>query len=63
MANLRQAEVQNLHRSALGKKEIRRLNVPVYDPLGVRRFEGVGNLDGQGQQLAHFHGLPAHLLR
>ena len=63
MAHLRQAKVQNLHLSALGKKEIRRLDVTVHDSLGVGRFEGVGDLDGQRQQLVHFHGLPAHLLR
>ncbi len=33
------------------------------DPLGVGRFERVGDLDGQRQQLVHFHGLPGHLLR
>ena len=62
-AYLHQAEVQDLHLSARGKKQIRRLDVAVHDPLGVRRFEGVGNLNGQRQQLVHFHGLPAHPLR
>ena len=63
MAHLRQAEVQNLHLSALGKKQIRRLDVPVHDPLGVGRFERIGDLKAERQQLVHFHGLPAHLLR
>ena len=62
-AHLCQAKVQNLHLPALGKKEIRGLDVPVHDSLGVSRFESVGDLDGQRQQLVHFHGLPVHLLR
>ncbi len=63
MAHLGQAEVQNLHLPALGEKKIRWLDVPVHDPLGVGRFEGIGDLNGQRQQFLHFHGLPAHFLR
>ena len=39
----RDAEVEDLH-DAVGHQNVRRLQVAVHDPLGVRRFESLTNL-------------------
>ena len=41
---LRQPEVQHLHRAVLADLDVRRLQVPMNDPLLVRGFEGLGDL-------------------
>ena len=43
--HLRQPEVQNLGVPALGHENIRRLDVAMNDPLGVRRIQRVCNFD------------------
>ncbi len=39
---LRETKIQNLSLPSLGDNDICRLNVPVYDPFGVRRVERIG---------------------
>src|ERR1019366_9154344 len=46
-SNLSEAEVENLGMAALANEDIRRLDVAVDDPFGVRRIEGVGDLDSE----------------
>ena len=36
-----------------------RFNIPVHDALRVRRFQSVGNLDREGQQLFHLERMLA----
>ena len=43
---------------AAGDEQVRRLDVAVDDPRGVRRFEGVGDLDRQRQQLIDLERTP-----
>ena len=48
--NLGQPEIENLRVAAAGDEQIRRLDVAVDDPGGVRGVERVGDLDRQRQQ-------------
>ena len=52
----RQAEVQDLAAAVRGDHDVRRLEVAVDDPLGVRRGEAIGDLPGDLQRLADRHG-------
>ena len=45
-----QPEIENLRVAASGDEQIRRLDVAVNDPGGVRRLERVGDLDRERQQ-------------
>ena len=45
-----QPEIENLRVAAAGDEQIRRLDVAVDDPGGVRRLERVGDLDRERQQ-------------
>ena len=51
--HLRQTKIQNLGVSAFGDKNVRRLDVAMHDPPGMRRVQRIGNLDGQRQQAIH----------
>ena len=46
-----EAEVQDLHLPARVHEDVRRLDVAVHDAPGVRRLEGVGDLDAHGEQV------------
>ena len=59
LRQLREAEIQNLHLPSAGDEDICRLDVPVNDPLRVRRVQGVGKLDAQFQNLVRLEGLRA----
>jgi hypothetical protein len=48
---LRQAEIKHLGMPALGDENVCRLNVPVDDPLRVRRVQSIRNFNRQRQQL------------
>ena len=56
--DLGQSEVQNLRVAASGDEQIRRLDIAVDDPGGMRRFERVGDLDRQWQQLIEIERAP-----
>ncbi len=58
----RQAEVQNLGVAPARDEEIRRLEIAVHDPRGVRGFKGVGHLDGERQQLIDVERAPGDAL-
>src|SRR5271157_267702 len=49
-SQLRQTKIQNLRHSPAGDENVRRLDVPMDDPLRVRRVQRVGELDRQVQQ-------------
>jgi hypothetical protein len=50
LADFGQAEVEYFGVAAVGNKNICRLDVAVHDSLGVRRVEGVGDINGDGHQ-------------
>ena len=52
LRELGQAEVENLHPAVVGDEEVLRLEVPVDDPLLVRRRQPVRDLDGVLDRLA-----------
>ncbi len=56
--DLGQPEIQNLRVPAAGDEQIRRLDVAVDDAGGVRRFERVGDLDRERQQLIDLERAP-----
>ena len=58
-----QTEIQNLHLPARRDKNIRRLDIPMNDPLGMRRLQRVGNLDRHSQQFLYLERLSPHHLR
>ena len=47
MTELGQAEVQDLGLPALGDEDVRGLDVPVNDPLGVRGVQGIRELNAE----------------
>jgi hypothetical protein len=51
--HLRESEVENLGVSALGDKNVCRLDVAMNDALGVGGVEGVDDLDGQREKNLH----------
>ena len=53
--HLGQAEIENLGVPALGDEDIRGLDVAVNNAAGVRRIEGVGDLDAQRQNRFQLH--------
>jgi len=53
----RQSEIKDLGVSALGHEQVRRLDVPMNNPFGVRGIQCVGDLDSQVEQRFQFHGL------
>ena len=55
---LRQAEIENLGLTPLRDKNIRWLNVAVHDSARVRRFESVGDLNPQIEQLRRLQRSP-----
>src|SRR5580658_6166065 len=57
--NLRQPEVENLGVTALGDKDVRRLDVAVDDSLSMRGIEGIGNFDGERENHFRFQRMPA----
>ncbi len=57
--DLGQAEVQDLDLSALVEDQVHRLQVAVHDALGVRRFEGIRDLDPDVEQRADLERLAA----
>ena len=59
LRHLRQPEIQNLRVSALGDKDVRRLDVAVDDSRRVRGIQRVGNLDPQRQNGLGLHRPPA----
>ena len=63
LRELGQPEVQNLQLPALRQKQIRRLDVPVHDALGMGRFQRIGHLDCQRQHRFRVHRPPRHLRR
>src|ERR1700690_1424824 len=50
MRNLGQAEVENLGVPAFGDKNVRRLDVAMPNAFGVRRFEGIRNLNPDAEE-------------
>src|SRR4029077_7747851 len=50
-----QAKIQDLGMTALGRKNICRLNIAMHDPLRVRRIERIGNLDAERKQRLQLH--------
>ena len=44
--HLGQAEIQHLHLTAVGDKDVGRLNIPVDDALCVRGVQRIRDLDG-----------------
>ncbi len=46
-----EAEVQDLHLPARVHEDVRRFDVAVHDAPGMRRLEGVGDLDAHGEQV------------
>src|SRR5208283_1628809 len=61
---LGQAEIENLGMSALGHKNVSRLDVPVNDILGMGGVERVGDLDCQREQGLGFERMAAnHVLQ
>ena len=55
---LRQPEVQHLHRAVLANLDVGWLQVPMDDPLLVRRFERLGDLRRHRQRLVDRNGPP-----
>ena len=45
-----QAEVKNLGVTSLRDEDIGRFDIAMNDAFGVRRIEGVSNLNGEGQK-------------
>ena len=50
-----QAEIENLGVPALGDEDIRGLDVTVNNAAGVRRVEGIGDLDAQRKNRFQLH--------
>ena len=57
--DLRQPKVENLGVSALGDKDVRRLDVAVDDAFGVGGVERVGDLDPRASNALVSRGFPA----
>ncbi len=55
-----EAEVENFDLAAVGDEKIGGFDVAVNDALGVSGFEGVGDLDGHGEELVHGKRLAIH---
>ena len=53
---LGEPEVEHLDRAVRLDLDVRGLDVPVHDPLLVRRLERVGDLPGDGQRLVEWKG-------
>src|SRR2546425_1728892 len=51
-----QSEVQDLGVPTFGDEDVRRLDVAMDDPFGVRRIERVGDFDGHPQPALDFEG-------
>jgi hypothetical protein len=49
LRHLGESEVENLGRATLGDENICRLDVAVHDAFGMRRIQGVGDIDPNGQ--------------
>ena len=60
--DLREAEIEDLHLSAVVDHDVGGLQVPVRDPLRVGGLERVGDLDPVVEEQAHVERLPAHPL-
>ena len=54
---LGQTKVQNLRLAAIRHENVRRLDVPMDDPLRVRGLERVGDLDGEVKQFVRLERL------
>ena len=59
-----EAEVEDLRLAAGVHEDVRRFDVPVHDAPGMRRLEGVGDLDAHGEQVLQVERrTPRHHLR
>src|SRR5712691_8571647 len=54
-----QSEVQDLGVPTFGDKDVRRLDVAMDDPFGVRRIERIGDFDGHPSQRSISRGPPS----
>ena len=56
----RQAEIENFDESAFRDEDVRGLDIAVDNSLGVRRFQCVGDLEGNANDLIRGHGFALH---
>ena len=57
-----QAEIENLHRTVVGKKNVLRFQIAVNDALGVSGRQPIGNRDADFNSFAPGNWRPAKLL-
>jgi hypothetical protein len=55
LSNLGQPKIQNLRVTALGYKQVRRLDVAMHNAFGMRRIERVRHFQAQSQHRFQFH--------
>ncbi len=56
--DLREAEVEDLRFPPFGHEDVRGLDIPMNDPLGVGRIQSIRELDADLQELLRLEGLP-----
>ena len=55
--DLGQPEIEDLGMSAIGDKNVCRLDVAVHDAFAVRGIQGIGHFNAQAQEHLEFHRL------
>jgi hypothetical protein len=62
MHQLGQPEIQHLHLPAWSQENVRRLDIAMHDPLGMRRCQCVRHLDADIKQLLRLHRMSGNAL-